>query len=371
MPNNVIKDIWGVMHITQKREEAFNSASEEPVVKDNIKELALSLHPGKFNARVTEIRNSSKCSKIIRLESDKFAYFKSGQFLTLELDIESSHITRPYSIISSPKDALNGFVEIAVGDYPDGFVSKYLCNDLKVNDELIIEAPLGEFYYNAIRDSKDVLCIAGGMGITPFLSMARSVEDNILDINLTIIHCVKSNDNIPLYEEFKKIKSNHVKILYIVENIDGFVSGDVIKANSTNDTTYFICGSKGMYEYVNDILTSHNVSKRRIRKEVYSNNNLRIEKPRSFNISVIRGINKIDIKALENESIATALERNGLKIHTACRSGVCGACRIRVLSGEFYIPEESDYRRHQDKEFNYVHACMTYPKTDMEIKIAF
>jgi ferredoxin len=70
-----------------------------------------------------------------------------------------------------------------------------------------------------------------------------------------------------------------------------------------------------------------------------------------------------------SESIAAALERAGLRIHTACRSGSCGVCRIKVISGEYYVNPENDGRRGADKDFNYVHACSTYPLSDLCIKL--
>ena len=90
---------------------------------------------------------------------------------------------------------------------------------------------------------------------------------------------------------------------------------------------------------------------------------------KTYTIKVHQGLNIIEIKALSNESIATALERAGLRIKTNCRSGECGVCRIKVLTGTYIIPNGMDYRRHSDKEYNYVHSCQTYPTSDLEIKI--
>ena len=75
------------------------------------------------------------------------------------------------------------------------------------------------------------------------------------------------------------------------------------------------------------------------------------------------------IPAKASESIAVALERAGLKIHTACRSGSCGFCRIKVLDGPYYVCPQNDGRRGADKDFNYVHACSTYPTGSMKIKL--
>jgi ferredoxin len=64
-----------------------------------------------------------------------------------------------------------------------------------------------------------------------------------------------------------------------------------------------------------------------------------------------------------------ALERAGIRIETGCRSGECGFCRTKVLSGNYFVCPEGDGRREADKDFGYVHACAAYPTSDMKIKI--
>ena len=83
----------------------------------------------------------------------------------------------------------------------------------------------------------------------------------------------------------------------------------------------------------------------------------------------MRGIHKDEIPAKANESLVVACERAGIVLLTDCRSGECGFCRTKVLKGEFYVCPENDGRRAADRDFDYVHACATYPLSDMTIKI--
>ena len=86
-------------------------------------------------------------------------------------------------------------------------------------------------------------------------------------------------------------------------------------------------------------------------------------------MTVHRGIQEDVIPARAKESIAAALERAGIRLETGCRSGECGFCRTKVLSGSYFVCPENDGRRAADKEFNYVHACAAYPLSDLEIRI--
>ena len=90
---------------------------------------------------------------------------------------------------------------------------------------------------------------------------------------------------------------------------------------------------------------------------------------KTFELTVLRGVHEDVIPAKATESLVTACERAGIILLTDCRSGECGFCRTKVLSGEYFVCPENDGRRAADKDFNYVHACSAYPLSDMKIKI--
>ena len=90
---------------------------------------------------------------------------------------------------------------------------------------------------------------------------------------------------------------------------------------------------------------------------------------RTYQLTVVRGLREDVIPAKATESLVVALERAGIRIETGCRSGECGFCRTKVLSGSVYICPENDGRRGADRDFGYVHACAAYPTSDVRIKI--
>jgi ferredoxin len=92
-------------------------------------------------------------------------------------------------------------------------------------------------------------------------------------------------------------------------------------------------------------------------------------KDKNFNIKVnIGGITK-QIPAKGIETVLVALERAKLSPPSLCRSGECGFCRSRLLSGEVYINPNNDGRREADKKFNIFHPCSSYPLSNLEIEI--
>ncbi len=383
-----LKDVGGASRVTKRRQAVYDNASSRPAPYDPIGAVAKALHPGLIELRVESIRTASKTAKTIRFKSDShLPYFRAGQFLTLVIHKDGGRITRPYSISSAPCETRGEqpYVEITVRKpKSDGFIADYLYDEAKPGDVFSGEVGLGEFHHDCIRDSKNVVAIAGGSGITPFVSMAKEIKNGREDFNLTILYGSVSEDDIVLKTEMEACTCDKVKIIHILSGENpgwkgekGFINREIIKKYSAPDTTYFICGPQVMYDFIREELTALNVPKRRIRFEVFGQvrDITKFEgfptekKDETYDLHVSIGVSETVIPAKACESLAVALERAGLKIHTGCRSGSCGFCRIKVLDGPYFVCPQNDGRRAADKDFNYVHACSTYPAGNMKIRI--
>ena len=77
----------------------------------------------------------------------------------------------------------------------------------------------------------------------------------------------------------------------------------------------------------------------------------------------------VDIEAKADESMMTALERNGIAIPARCRGGECGFCNSLLVKGDVFYRPDAEYRRIGDLRFNHIHPCVTYPLSDAEIEI--
>ena len=381
------EDVGGASRVTRRRQEVYDKASPNAKPYDPIGSVARKLHPGFIELEVSEIRDASPTAKTIRFKAQALPYFKAGQFMSIVLNIDGSRVSRPYSISSAPYETRgqDPYIEITVRKAKEnGFVSDYLYEKVKVGDRFKAEVGLGEFHYEPLHDARHVVALAGGSGITPFLSMAKEIRFGKLDMDLTILYGSVSKDDIILKEELEKCLCDRVKVIHVLSGEDpdwtgekGFLNKDIISKYSSDDTSYFVCGPQAMYDYVEEQLDLLNIPKRRIRFEVFGQArditkypDYPLEKKDEvYDLKVIQGCKETSIKAKASESIAVALERAGLKIHTACRSGACGFCRIKVLKGSYYVCPANDGRRSQDRICNYVHACSTYPTSDMTIKI--
>ena len=386
-----LKDVGGASRVTKARLAAFEAASPKPVMNDPVGDVAREWHPGKIDLVVKEIRPASKTAVTVRFarpDGKKLPPFYAGQFIAIEFTVDGKVISRPYSISSAPFEARqenDPFVEITVRrSKGDGFIADFVNNELKEGDTVRASMGCGQFYYEPLRDAKKVVALAGGTGITPFASMAKEIAHGTLDFDLTILFGSVSSDDIILKDELEACAGEHVHIVHVLSGDEpdwqgerGFLSADLIRKYTDGDTTYFICGPQAMYTFLREELAKMEIPKRRVRFEVFGTpRDITVfagypaeAKGKTFEMKVMRGIHEDVVPARSDESIVTALERAGILIETACRSGECGLCRTKVLEGEVFVCPEGDGRRAADKQFGYVHACSAYPVSDLTIRI--
>jgi ferredoxin len=205
-----------------------------------------------------------------------------------------------------------------------------------------------------------------------------------MDVDLTILYGSVSSDDITLFNELAALEGEHVHVVHVISGDEpgwqgerGFITSELIKKYSKGDTSYFVCGPGAMYGPMRKALAALEIPARRIRFEVFGQvkDITKYEgfpaelADKTFELTVMRGIHKDVIPARATESLVVALERAGIRIETGCRSGECGFCRTKLLGGNVYISPVSDGRRAADKDFGYIHACATYPLSDVTIKI--
>ena len=113
--------------------------------------------------------------------------------------------------------------------------------------------------------------------------------------------------------------------------------------------------------------------RRRVRREIIGVSGSMVAGPDGdevfYLMTVIQGPNRYEIKASSKETVLVAMERAGITAPARCRSGECGWCRSKLLSGSVSIPSQNDFRRHMDKETDHIHPCVTFPCSDLVIEV--
>ncbi len=369
-------DMLKFKNLGNEREKIINSSYTDPVKYDyKLNELVNIIHPKKIKVVVSKIIVENLETKTFVLKPVKgvMPNFKAGQYIVLDV-FKNNHVyKRSYSISSSPKD-LDSY-QITVKKVRNGIVSNYLLNEVKENMEFTIHGPFGEFTYNKIRDCHDVLALVGGSGITPIMSLARAINDQIEDFNLTIIYGENEEKELIFKKELDELASKNEKISvnYVLSDEKssvyetGLISKEMISKYEVGKYSYFVCGPIHFYHHLNEIFKELDVPNKYIRHDIYKENEIELHHI-EHTLKVITNDEEITIPCYEDEALSQAMEEANIDAPRRCLVGVCGYCRSKLISGK--IKTDETCIREADKNYNYIHPCVSYPLSDVTIKLA-
>ncbi len=375
----------GLELLAQLRKENAEKFSAELPPMPNANILAKKLHPAAQAMVVTAVREETGDMKTIRMaaaDGHELAYFRPGQYIPVCVEIDGNIVERPYSLTASPEESLNGgYYEISVKRAGDGYISNFLNDTVKVGTKLTLGAPMGVNFYMPMRDSKNIIGIAGGSGVTPFRSMARAICDGTIHACLTLIYgCNKASDIAFAGEwpEYEKLTGGKVKCVPVIAFEEaagcehGFITLDIIKKYADIDqASFFISGPQGLMDHMHKVLGETNIRRKFTRFCIHGDAQFAPAEDSNaeYTLTVHMAGETCKIKASANETILRALEKAGLKPMVKCRSGECGFCRSYLCSGEFEMVEGADWRRKKDKILGFIHPCCSFPRSDMEIVV--
>ena len=375
-------DMLAFTRLVPRRRKKLKSGSPERVSDGfSVNRLAARLHPKAQEVEISHIVEHNTDAKTYFLSGKQLAPFRAGQYISLRIPLEGSTATRAYSIASSPALAQQGIYAITVKRVAGGFGSGWILDHWKQGDRIHISAPDGFFYYEPLRDAKHVVGIAGGSGITPFLSMAHAIADGTEDFHLTILYGSRAERDIlhkaeldELCAACKKIRVIHVLSHEASESCEyGFIGAELIKKYAGEKPySVFVCGPPAMYAHIKGELKKLNLEQKYIRQEAFGACATEQDESQSklYQLTVtIRGESRT-IPARANETLLVALERAGVPAPSRCRSGDCGWCRSRLVSGEVYTSDNDLKKlREADQAYDFLHPCCSKPLSDLVVEV--
>lgn len=350
----------------------------------NANRLAQLMHPARQKMVIADvIKASSAMTTYVFKAADnhELAYFNAGSYIPVFVEIDGNIIERPYSLCSSPKQSVEGFYAITVKAADGGYISNYIHQNWKKGMEVTLGAPFAAECYDPNRDAKNVIALAGGSGVTPFLSMAQAILDGDLDCNLTLILGVNYGEEIIYPEkwvEFEQKSNGRFKFVAVVANEDvkgcerGFITLDIIqKYCEIEGASFFVSGPPAMVKAVKGFLEPLGIRRKYLRVSMSGDSpfNNNTDDGTEFNLTVHMAGETCRIKAKSNETVLAALDRALLNPAARCRSGKCGFCRAMVITGDYRLADIEDGVRKADKLLGFIHPCCSYPTSDMEIVV--
>ncbi|MEH6651189.1 MAG: pyridoxamine 5'-phosphate oxidase family protein [Motiliproteus sp.] len=347
--------------------------------------------------RVVRMEDESSHIRSIYLEPDDgdgLADFHAGQYLPIRVKPSGSDqsVIRTYTLSSAPGERC---YRISVKHEEGGLVSGYLHSQLALGDTIEVKAPLGNFYIDPQQDRPAVL-IAGGVGITPMISMVKHVLNEGVRTRhyrqLTIIHAARTTEERAFREEFGQLEAQHpdrIRYLSIISRPDQsdkpgvdfngsgrLTQDDLRQTLLLDDYDFYLCGPDSFMQTQYENVHSLGVRDDRIHAESFGPSTLTRKLARQSNSqnipvspataeAVIINFSRSKVEQAWTSGDGSLLEfaeAHGLTPESGCRNGACGSCAVKIDSGSVVYPTAPTTAASNGE----VLLCCAFPAHDTE-----
>ena len=337
---------------------------------------------------VTDIHHTIRDAVVLTLkpENPEAFAFTQGQYLTFKQDFDGTELRRNYSICAGLDD---GELKVGIKRVDGGAFSTYANTELKVGDVLHAMPPQGKFFTPLEPEvAKNYLGFAGGSGITPVLSILKTVLKREPQSTFTLVYANRAVNTIMFREELEDLKNRYMGRLTVIHILESgqdmeLFEGRVDQAKcdalfkhwiqiDTIDTA-FICGPEPMMLAIAEALKTNGLGEDQIKFELFSESQQgrlakqemakRSEGQKGTEITVIIDGARRSFTMQKGQSVLEAALENGQEAPFSCKAGVCSTCMGKVLEGEVEMISNhalEDY----EVERGYVLTCQSYPLSD-------
>lgn len=312
--------------------------------------------------------------------------YKSGQYLTLRATINGEDIRRSYSLCSAPHE---DEWRVAVKQVENGKFSTYANKSIQSGMEMQVMTPMGNFIVDtAATNDKSYVLFAAGSGITPIISIAKSVLGNEPNSDVTLFYGNKGANSIIFKEELEALKNEYMDRLRIIHLLSRESLGsDILKGRIDKDKTtdlynaflkdlqidaVYICGPEPMIIGVKESMLDSGVASDKIHFELFTSPtdpNEKVELPTNSpkidsNVTIIVDGDELDIALTSNGvNILDAAQEAGADLPFACKGGVCCTCKAKIMEGSASM--DVNYALEPDEvDAGYILTCQAHPTSD-------
>ncbi len=317
--------------------------------------------------------------------------FLPGQFLTLTVARDGRTVKRSYTIASSP--AQRDYIEITVKREERGFVSRYLCDEVREGALLQVSAPQGYFTFTG-KEAESIVLIGAGVGITPLMSVIRYLTDRAWPKDIYLLFSCRTPDQFAFGAELEHLHRRHAN-LHVVATVTGAdgtewtgLRGRFTKeliSQSVPDIAsrrVHLCGPAPMMDVTRAMLLELGVAAASIMSEGFGPPPG--QRPHERQIAFEAAVAQADPDAPEvpsvlftisgktaqlpaDMSVLEAAEHVGVSIDYSCRVGTCGACKIKLRKGTVTMAVE-DGLPPGEKASGIILACQAKATESLEVE---
>ncbi|MEO8236787.1 MAG: ferredoxin--NADP reductase [Flavobacterium sp.] len=336
-----------------------------------------------YTLKVQEIKKETEdtvtlCFKQPGLKKIKYL---PGQYLTLQFRINGRKYIRPYSFSSTP--LIDSTLDVTIKRVPGGIVSNYINDNVKVDDVIEVQEPLGDFVFESDTELKSVVFWGVGSGITPLYSMIKQLlfQQHQVAMNLYLIYGNKSNSSVIFRNQLEKLKETYSERfkIYNFYSKEEFFNEDShnykgrIHSNFVGNlvktieypTRHYICGPVTLKNTIKESLLANgggDIS------NIFSEDFELVKNPKDFEDIITHNVNihfqGIDtlVEVKKGNSILEAALDAYIELPYSCQTGSCNTCKGKLIKGELRMIGLSKERDDLDQG-DYL-LCCSYPLTD-------
>jgi len=314
--------------------------------------------------------------------------FIQGQYLTLRANIKGEEIRRSYSICAGLDD---GVLKIAIKRVEDGVFSTWANDFLKAGDRIDVMPPQGSFYTEINPENeKDYLCICAGSGITPVLSIIKTILAREPGSRVTLLYGNQRTATMMFRNELGFVKNRYLERFHWINifsrepqearvlsgHINNRKGGELNQRliNIRGFDEFFLCGPEAMISEVSRGLRGEGIDESHIHYELFAASaedaRKRVEKHHArareykgvvSDVTVISGGRSYQFElSADGENILDAGLENGADLPFSCKGGVCATCKARLVEGkvdmDLSIALEPD-----ELDAGYILTCQSHP----------
>lgn len=312
--------------------------------------------------------------------------FSAGQYLNLRLTLDGKEIRRAYSICSSPE---SGELRIAVKAVKDGAFSQFANTKLKAGDALEVGRPEGKFTFEPETDrQKNYMAFASGSGITPVISIIKSVLKSEPKSSFVLVYGNKSPEETIFHQELHDLHLQYVSrfmvdYVYSQVRVDNALFGRIDKSvvnfmlnnkhKELQIDKFYLCGPEEMINIVSTTLKEKNVKESAIHFELFTASSQEIEINSALGghskITVLVDDEETTFEMSQKQTILEASLKKGIDAPYSCQGGICSSCLARITSGTAEMKKNSILTDSEVAE-GLVLTCQAHP-TSAEIVVDY
>ncbi|GGG39114.1 flavodoxin reductase [Croceivirga lutea] len=312
--------------------------------------------------------------------------FKAGQYITLRKEIDGEEVRRAYSISCAPS---SGNLTVGIKKVENGTFSVWANTDLKVGDTLDVMPAEGRFVFEPDSSSSTTVCaFASGSGITPIMSIAKTVLESNHTNRFILVYGNKTIEETMYYKDIEALKQEYsdrffIQWLFSKASVDGALFGrienstvNLVLKNQFKDLrfdAFYLCGPEQMIDTVSTSLKANDYTDNQIHFELFTASNVEDTVVENLDgttkVSILLDDEEFELTMDQKEIVLDAILKNKIDAPYSCQGGVCSSCIARIKEGKAEMVKNQILTDGEIAD-GFILTCQAHPTTST-LKVDF